>query len=107
MPTKCNLCDKQAVTENGECLDCACKTNEKRACVIADLMLIYRDRTAHDGDDDATVLCDLLAEIGHWCDSYGVTLSSALRRAEMHYNAEQVIRLLYSPNDGQQFSSES
>jgi hypothetical protein len=38
------------------------------------------------GPEDA--LCDLLADLGHWCDRDGFNFARELRRAKDHYEAE-------------------
>jgi hypothetical protein len=38
--------------------------------------------------DEGDVLCDLLADLGHWCDRNGYQFQEQLRRAISHYEAE-------------------
>lgn len=40
------------------------------------------------GEDDATRLGDLLADLMHWCDAVGVDFDDALRRARNHHHEE-------------------
>ena len=38
--------------------------------------------------DDGDVVCDLLADMMHWCDLNGRYFDAELRRGKMHYDAE-------------------
>lgn len=40
------------------------------------------------GEDDETILSDLLADLHHWCDRNGVNFATCCARAEHHYEAE-------------------
>lgn len=40
------------------------------------------------GEDDATVLADLLADLLHWCDRRRVDFDAALQRGRGNYGAE-------------------
>ena len=41
------------------------------------------------GSDRLDIACDLVADLAHWCASYNVDFSVALRRAQLHFDAEQ------------------
>jgi len=38
--------------------------------------------------DDEDVVCDLLADMMHWCDLNGKNFKAELRRGTMHYKSE-------------------
>ena len=40
------------------------------------------------GEDDETVLGDLLCDIMHWCDRNGVSFAVTMETARVHYDAE-------------------
>jgi hypothetical protein len=42
------------------------------------------------GDDPTDFAGDLMADLQHWCKAEGVPFDVALRRAQMHFTAEQV-----------------
>jgi hypothetical protein len=42
------------------------------------------------GDDPEGFAGDILADLLHWCKAEGVPFDVALRRAQMHFTAEQV-----------------
>ena len=60
-------------------------TNEARACRAADVVQFYGDQ--HGTDPDAPCR-DLLADLMHWADTYGVDFHDELRIATNHYNTE-------------------
>jgi hypothetical protein len=42
------------------------------------------------GDDPEDFAGDVLTDLQHWCKAEGVPFDVALRRAQMHFTAEQV-----------------
>lgn len=42
----------------------------------------------HTGTDFEDAVCDLLANLMHWCDRFGQDFNAELRRARNHYDAE-------------------
>lgn len=62
-------------------------TNLDRAARVAALLDQYAD--AHDkGSEPETVLTDVLADLMHWADAYGVDFRPALWLATEHHAAE-------------------
>jgi hypothetical protein len=80
--------------------------NERRADDAQDAMIRFAWRTDLDinrnADGPETVLVDLLANIGHFCDRDGLNLARILRIASSHYAVETT-----SADDPQQFAAEA
>lgn len=49
--------------------------------------------SAATGGDDEDAVCDLLANLGHYCDAKGISFATQLQRACDHYHAESRNRL--------------
>ena len=45
----------------------------------------FRRATRSDKED---AVCDLIADIAHWCDRNDTDLASEIRRAKLHYSEE-------------------
>lgn len=62
-------------------------TNAQRSERAYRLLLIYEQQ--HDeGEDHETAVSDLLADLMHLCDDYGIEWEEVTRRAAMHHEAE-------------------
>lgn len=59
--------------------------NGDRAAWAQQALSAFTDATGTDAED---ALCDLLADLMHWCDRHGTSFSSELERARCHYAAE-------------------
>ena len=54
---------------------------------VAPLVTAYREQ--HDpGEDDYSVLCDMLADLLHYADSVDIDPADAVRMAFVHHDAE-------------------
>jgi hypothetical protein len=62
------------------------RSNSTRVARIDDVADIYE---AVSGSDRLDIACDLLTDLAHWCAKYKVDFSAALRRAQLHFDAEQ------------------
>ena len=60
-------------------------TNTERAARIRAHLTRYAQET---GSDDEAMLRDFLADVGHYCDFYSLSLSEALGMAESNYLEE-------------------
>lgn len=69
--------------------------NEQRAGWAEDGLLAFQ---ASVGTADEDVVCDFLADLGHYCDRKGIDLGFQVGRAKTHYEAE-------TGDKGTQFSS--
>ena len=61
------------------------RMNDQRAERAAAALQIFQTVTGTDPED---ALCDLLADLMHWCDRNGCAFSNELRRARFHYEEE-------------------
>ena len=59
--------------------------NDDRADWAESALVTFRDKTGTDKDD---ALCDLIADLLHWCDRYGYDFDNELKRGRGHYWAE-------------------
>jgi hypothetical protein len=59
--------------------------NDSRAGWAAAAIGVFRDETGADFED---AVCDLLADLMHWCDRNGQSFAAELSRARSHYEAE-------------------
>lgn len=59
--------------------------NGKRAAWAANALAVFMAETGVDKED---ALCDLLADLMHWCDRNDDDFDKALNRARWHYDAE-------------------
>jgi hypothetical protein len=59
--------------------------NDRRAQWAGHAIAAFRDAT---GTDEADAVCDLLADLMHWCDRHGQEFRRELDRANHHYVAE-------------------
>lgn len=48
----------------------------------------HTTRMIQAGEDHDTIVCDLIADIMHWCDRNEVDFDDCLRIATNHYSAE-------------------
>jgi hypothetical protein len=62
------------------------RSNSIRVARIDDVADIYE---AVSGSDRLDIACDLVADLAHWCAWYNIDFSVALRRAQLHFDAEQ------------------
>jgi hypothetical protein len=62
--------------------------NGKRAKWAGCALLRFRKLT---GTDEPDALCDLLADLMHWCDRNGQDFGQQLARAKEHYAAETTV----------------
>lgn len=65
-------------------------TNTERAAWAS--VALHAHSVATGGDDEDAV-CDLLANLGHYCDANGISFAEQLQRACDHYHAESKNRL--------------
>lgn len=63
-------------------------TNLERSGRIADLVLVYGQYSGYAEREDETVAVDMLTDMRHWADVYGVDLDDAWEASGMHYSAE-------------------
>jgi len=61
--------------------------NAERAGRMEGLMMGMRQRNGADRDPETNV-CDLLTDLMHYCDVYGVDFDGRLDMARVHYNEE-------------------
>ena len=61
------------------------KKNKKRSGWAKDVL---RDFMAATGADPEDAVCDLLADLAHWCDRNDVTFAKELGRASRNYDEE-------------------
>jgi hypothetical protein len=59
--------------------------NGNRAGWAEAAILTFEAETKVDRED---ALCDLIADLAHWCDRNKMTLANEIRRAMGHYEAE-------------------
>ena len=59
--------------------------NENRAEWAQEAIDVFIVNTRADLGD---AVCDLMADLGHWCDRNGMDLAAEIRRGAMHYQAE-------------------
>ena len=59
--------------------------NDKRSAWAAGAVAAFMDAT---GTDEADAVCDLVADLMHWCDRHGYDFARELARANDHYAAE-------------------
>ena len=59
--------------------------NERRSGWAARAIATFQGDTGSDLEDAAS---DLIGDIGHWCDRYGVSFTDAIRRGLYHYASE-------------------
>ena len=59
--------------------------NTKRADWAESALVTFRHKTGTDKED---CLCDMLADLMHWCDRYGLDFDTEEVRARYHYEAE-------------------
>jgi hypothetical protein len=59
--------------------------NDRRAGWAGSAIACFRDAT---GTDLGDAVCDLLADLMHWCDRNGQHFGHELERAKDHYHAE-------------------
>jgi len=59
--------------------------NDLRAQWAESALRDFRENTGTDLED---AVCDLLADLMHWCDRHGQDFEHELRRAQLHYEAE-------------------
>lgn len=71
----------------GDALD---PSNTERAAWAS--VALHAHSTTTGGDDEDAV-CDLLANLGHYCDANGMSFATQLQRACDHYHAESKNRL--------------
>jgi len=57
----------------------AMMNNEQRAAIAAEALLLV----------DESLVCDLLANLMHYCDAHGFRFEGELETARMHYEAER------------------
>lgn len=62
------------------------RSNSSRVARIDHIADIYK---AVSGSDRLDIACDLVTDLAHWCAKYNVDFSAALRRAQLHFDAEQ------------------
>lgn len=64
--------------------------NDERAEWAASAVDAFADITnmRNAGEDDETILTDLLADLRHWADREGIDWKAVVTTAEMHYDAE-------------------
>ena len=62
-------------------------TNNDRAAWAEIAINNFRNEVMQ-GEDDDTTIGDLLANILHYCDQYGVDFDARLTTARMHFEAE-------------------
>jgi len=65
------------------------RTNKDRAAMGAKLVDAYVAELG--ADDNANTVCDILADLMHYCDTNEAQtdFADALRRAQSHYNEEK------------------
>ncbi len=61
------------------------RMNGRRSAWAARAVAAFMDET---GTDEADAVCDLLADMMHWCDRHGYDFARELARANDHYAAE-------------------
>lgn len=59
--------------------------NDKRADWAESALVTFRHKTGTDREDG---ICDLVADLMHWCDRYGQDFNTELLRGSGHYEAE-------------------
>ncbi len=59
--------------------------NDKRAAWAATALHSFMEET---GTDEEDAVCDLLADLLHWCDRHGYDFDVELGRGRSHYDAE-------------------
>jgi hypothetical protein len=59
--------------------------NERRSDWAERAIARFRHDTGSDLEDAAA---DLIGDMGHWCDRYGVSFTDAIRRGLYHYASE-------------------
>jgi hypothetical protein len=65
--------------------------NDDRAEFASDAVIAYKDSKGTDeyeGEEEQTVLGDMLADLQHWADQYGVDFQQAIENGQTHYEAE-------------------
>ena len=70
--------------------------NHQRACWAAGAIAAFRGATQSDLED---ALCDLIADLGHWCDRNSMNLAAEIERGKSHYGEE-------TDREGKQFESQ-
>lgn len=76
---------KRTVKKNWTGIKEASAENGGRALRAETALTNYQDETGADLED---AVCDLLADIMHWCDRSGHEFETSLRRARMHHDHE-------------------
>jgi hypothetical protein len=61
------------------------RMNDRRATWAHRSLATFRADT---GADEGDAVCDLLADLMHWCDRFGQDFNRVLERARYHYEAE-------------------
>ena len=59
--------------------------NDQRADWAESAINLFRAKTGTDGED---AICDLTADLMHWCDRNGQDFNTELLRGSGHYEAE-------------------
>ncbi len=59
--------------------------NDERADWAESALVTFRHKTGTDKED---CLCDMLADLMHWSDRYGMDFNNELLRGSGHYEAE-------------------
>jgi hypothetical protein len=62
------------------------RSNSSQVARIDEIADIYE---AVSGSDRLDIACDLVTDLAHWCAKHNVDFSAALRRAQLHFDAEQ------------------
>jgi hypothetical protein len=87
--TRCPQCDTQGPLKKFHCPQELPPDpegmNDKRAEWAAQALAAFIERTNTDEQD---AVCDLLADLIHWCDRHGIAFDDQLARARYHYDAE-------------------
>jgi hypothetical protein len=61
----------------------------KSTDIVYRLMLVYAQYAGVDASDEREhLVCDLLADLMHYCNEYGVTFAEELSLATDHFNEE-------------------
>jgi hypothetical protein len=61
--------------------------NDDRAVWAGNALATFMQQT---GTDQEGALCDLLADLMHWCDRNNSDFDAALERARAHYETETI-----------------
>jgi hypothetical protein len=61
------------------------RMNDKRSAWAATALAAFIDET---GTDEEDAVCDLTADLMHWCDRHGYDFAAELARGQAHYEAE-------------------